>query len=103
MKKEILLILTLCSVLMNIALGMELCTRKPNCEHVHLDEIDRTKDVVPNEKVAEQIAEIFIRSQEDHLTWGRGIEYGVEVTYDESRYEWMIHYDANANWSCVKI
>lgn len=97
MRKEILLTLTLCSVLVNIALGTELCTRKPNCEHIHLDEIDRTKDVIQNANVAEKIAEIFMKSQEGKLAWGKEIEYGVDVAYDEQNYEWIVYYDANAN------
>lgn len=95
MKKSIFLILTACSVLLNIALGTYI--RKPNCEHVHLDEIDRSKDVIPNENTAEKIAEIFMKSQEGALAWGEGIEYGVDVSYDDQNYEWIVYYDANAN------
>lgn len=97
MKKNIFLFLTLCSVLLNIALGIYLDMREPKCEHIHLDEIERTKNVIPNEKVAEKIAEIFMNSQEGKLAWGHGIEYGVDVTYDDQNYEWVVYYDANAN------
>lgn len=74
-----------------------MCIREPECEHIHLDEIDRTKDVVPNANSAEKIAEIFMKSQEGKLAWGKGIEYGVDISYDEQNYEWIVHYDANSN------
>lgn len=93
MKKSIFLILTACSVLLNIALGTYI--RKPNCEHVHLDEIDRSKDVVPNENTAEKLAEVFIGSQEGK--WIKGREHGIEISYDDQRYEWIISYDPNVN------
>lgn len=97
MKKNIVLFLTICSVLLNIALGIHLSIRKPECEHIHLEEIDRTKDVVPNENAAEKIAEIFMKSQDGKLAWGKKIDYGVEVAYDDQNYEWIVYYDANAN------
>lgn len=97
MKKYVILFLILCSVLLNMILGTYLSIREPKCEHIHLDEIDRTKNVIPNEKVAKKIAEIFMKSQEGKLAWGRKIEYGVEVTYDDQNYEWIVFFDANAN------
>ncbi len=97
MKKNIFLFLTLCSILLNIVLGTYLNMREPKCEHIHL-EIDRTKNVIPNEKAAEKIAEIFISSlQEDEFRWIQGREHGVEISYDDQRYEWIVDYDPNVN------
>lgn len=51
---------------------------------------DRTKDYVPNEEAAKEIAEAFF--DENDPGWKDDIEYEVEVIFIEEIYKWIIYY-----------
>ncbi len=52
MKMKILYVCFTLSFLINMALSIHLLKRQPVCEHKHWDDIDRTKDVIPDGKTA---------------------------------------------------
>lgn len=66
---------------------------------MHLDDIDRKKDVVSDEKMALEIAELYISERENYMNQvvrtnyvEDECEYDVEVTFNEQNYEWMVAY-----------
>ena len=91
MKMKVLYICLGISLFINLALGNYIVKWEPVCEKVHLDDIDRTKDIVPNEKTAIKIADAVIES-DDYWSWEEDITYDVHATFDEYRYEWFVNY-----------
>ncbi|MCH5263294.1 MAG: hypothetical protein J1F42_10300 [Lachnospiraceae bacterium] len=99
MKTKILYIGFTLSVVLTLVMVVYLVTWEPECDHVHRGEIeiDRTKDIVPDEVAAEKIARYSLReggyaggfslSHEDEFV------YDASVTFNEQTYEWIIDFD----------
>lgn len=86
MKIKILFICFTLSFLINIALSIHLLRREPVCGHVHWDEIDRKRDVIPDEKTAVRMAREKL--MDDWLMDDYPYEY--HVFYNEPSYEWIV-------------
>lgn len=86
------------SVCTIIVLSLYIVNREPICERLHLDEIDRTKNIVSDEEMAKDIAELYIRGREKKENYEgediRSLEvtYNVEVIFNEKDYEWIVGY-----------
>lgn len=53
--------------------------------------IDRTKNVVPDEETAKRIAEAIIDADELG-TWDLDKDYEMEISFDEETYRWRVAY-----------
>lgn len=73
-------------------LGTYIVKREPICERIHLDDIDRNRNVVFDEEMAKRIAEAYIDSFDEPLGWDEDFVYDVKVTFDEVNYEWIVEY-----------
>lgn len=62
---------------------------KPYCEYIHVEEINEIQNRVPDEDVAEKIADVVI---EAHCELKEGCTYHKEVTYEEQSNEWKVTY-----------
>lgn len=89
MKSKIPAICLGTSLVLNIGLAGFLIQRGPSCEYTHLNEIDRTKDVIPNEETARKMAEVYL---DDFFYFHKDMElpYDAEITFDEAKYEWTV-------------
>ena len=74
-----------------LSLGNHIVKQEPVCEREHLDEIDRTKDIVPNEETARKIAESIIEADKQWI-WEENIIYEIDITFNELNYEWFVDY-----------
>lgn len=83
-----------CSLCISIIVIVILCqcieTREPVCMRVHVEDIDRTKDIVPNEEIAKKIVELYFTKKEGGED--SPYNYNIQVKYDEEKYEWIIGY-----------
>ena len=79
---SIFIIIVLCAYIVN---------REPVCERVHLDEIDRSKELIPDEETAIKIADTII-SADKEVEWNEKFTYEVRVSFDEETYEWLVMY-----------
>lgn len=81
------------SVFTILFLGVCLETREPKCEREHLDDIDRTKDVIPDAETAKRLVEIFFyREDAGIMRMYEHIEYNVDVDFDEQKYQWIVSF-----------
>lgn len=89
MKRKILSICLGVSLTLNIGLAGFLIRRGPSCEYTHFHEIDRTKDVIPDEETARRMAEVYL---DDFFGFHKDMElpYDAEITFDEAKYEWTV-------------
>ena len=97
-------ILTLClgiSFTIILLLSINIIVRQPVCNRMHLDDIDKKRDVVTDKRMALEISELYLREREDYMnqevrTNYHNVEdkykYDVEVTFNEQDYEWMVAY-----------
>ena len=91
MKTGFLYVCFALSFLINMVLSIHLLKREPVCGHVHLDEIDRTKDVIPDEETALRLAkEKLIHPMADSFV------YEYHVFFNEPSYEWIVFIEARA-------
>lgn len=82
------------SVLLNVFLVKDIEKRPSEyCERIHTDDIDMSKNVIPNEMAAIKIAEIKL-SKERMGGFGlvEELEYNVDVSYDEALDEWRVSF-----------
>lgn len=91
MKVKVLYVCLCISILICASLGHYIVKHKPVCERVHLDDIDRTKDVVPDEETALRIAEAIVDSHE-YWEWEEDVDYEVEILFNEMNYEWSVQW-----------
>lgn len=91
MKTKILFGGWLLSILIIIILGTYIVKSEPKCERKHLDEIDRSKELVPDEETALKIADAIISGDKD-VEWDEDFTYEVSVSFDEETYEWLVMY-----------
>ena len=82
MKSKIPAIFLGISLVLNIGPAGFLIRRGPFCEYSHLYEIDRTKDVIPDEETVRKMAEVYL---DDFFYFHKDIElpYDAEITFDE--------------------
>lgn len=101
MKEKVLFLCLGISFITIFLLGANIIVRTPVCNRVHLDDIDRKKDVVSDEKMALEISELYITEREDYMNQvvrtnyhyvEDEYEYDVAVTFNEQNYEWMVAY-----------
>lgn len=99
MKEKVLFLCLGISFIIIFLLGVNIIVRTPVCNRMHLDDIDRKKDVVSDEKMALEIAELYISERENYMNKvvrtnyvEDECEYDVEVTFNEQNYEWMVAY-----------
>lgn len=72
-------------------LSINLIIRKPICDRIHIDDIDRTKDVISDQEMAIKIVELYESWSEKYKNHeSNGIQYEIEVIYDEQQYEWIV-------------
>lgn len=88
MKMKILYVCFTLSFLINMALSIHLLKRQPVCEHKHWDDIDRTKDVIPDGKTAILLA----KEQLDGKWIGEDYPYVYFVFFNEPSYEWIVFF-----------
>lgn len=94
MKTKILYFCLGISVLLNIFFAKYIEKREPECGHVHLDTVDRTKEVVSDEIAAKRIAELFLnRGDGFGLIEREDIIYDVEICFNEPSYEWIVIFE----------
>ena len=98
MKNKIIYVWLVCFVLMNVLLGGYVIKQKLVCTHTHIEDIDRAKEVVPNEVAARRIAEVYIDSLEGVFGWDENVIYDVTITFDDRKYEWMVWYCEGGQW-----
>ena len=77
------------SVFTNVFLIGYSITYEPQCERMHLEDINRKKDRVPSEEMAKGLAGASIGLEDD---WEEqdNFFYVVECSYNEERYEWIV-------------
>lgn len=93
MKRKILYICLGIMMLIDGALGMYILEREPVCDRTHWSDVDRTKDIVPDEETGRRIAEASFKREKSAWGYHEELDYQVEVTYDELSYEWIVTYD----------
>lgn len=81
----------LLSILAIIALCVYIVKTEPVCERAHLDEIDRSKELIPDEETALKIADAVISVDKD-VVWDENYTYEVSISFDEETYEWLVTY-----------
>lgn len=79
------------SIIMIAFLSVKIDTRKPVCERIHVDDIDRTKDLVPDEEMAKKIVDLYHDAMNSPET--DKYDYNVSVYFEEERYVWIVWYD----------
>ena len=96
MKTKILSACLGITFLINFSLGINIAIRKPACERVHLDDINRSKSIITNEKMAKDIVELYIRKKEEYKNYENrlGLTYEVVSFFDEQEYVWVVGYTA---------
>ena len=95
MKVKMICVCFAISILVNIMLCINIMERKPVCGNEHMDNVDRTKDVVPDERAARQIAEILLSigkadGKKDNII------YDCKVIFHEQSYEWIVFFFAKS-------
>ena len=93
MKTKILSACLGITFLINFSLGINIAIRKPVCERVHLDDIDRSKNIITSEEMAKDIAELYIKKQENNEN-RLALTYEVVSFFDEQEYVWVVGYTA---------
>ncbi len=91
MKKSVLIICLGLSFLVNALLCNYIAKRQPVCERRHLEDINRTGNLIPDEETAKKIAEVIIDADENWV-WDEGYTYYADVKFDEESYEWVVSY-----------
>lgn len=94
MKTKILSVCLGITFLINLSLGINIAIRKPVCERVHLDDIDRSKNIITNEEMAKDIVELYIKKQEEYKDYEEDLTYEIECFFSEQNYEWVVGYTA---------
>ncbi len=89
MERKILCVCIVLSAFFSIALGFHLLIREPVCGHVHRDEIDWTRDVVPDAETAVLLVRTKLGKR---LINGYPYEY--RVFFNEPSYEWIVFFYA---------
>lgn len=79
------------SIIIIAFLSVKIDTRKPVCERTHVDDIDRTKDLVPDEEMAKKIVDLYHDAMNSPET--DKYDYNVSVYFEEERYVWIVWYD----------
>ena len=77
------------SLFVNILLSVYMVKREPVCERVHLDDVSRERNVIPDEKTARQIAYIIVES---NFGFEENYFYDPFISYDEDTGEWEVSY-----------
>ena len=93
MKRKILYICLAILMLIDGALVNYILEREPVCDRTHLSDVDRTKDIVPDEETAIRIAEANLKTKISGWNSHGDIDYQIEVIYDEPSYEWIVIYE----------
>lgn len=95
MKRKIIYICLSASILINALLVIHVINMDPLCEHIHYDDIDRTKDIVPDEETARRMAEAVLRMEKS--AWGlkEDCNYYTDINYNEAGHEWIVYFDLN--------
>lgn len=96
MKRKILYICLSASIFINALLVIHIINMKPSCEHIHYSDIDRTKDIVPDEETARRIAETVLRMRKYAFRLKEEHTYYTEITYNEAGHEWIVNFSLNA-------
>lgn len=91
-KKIIVVINVVISFCLIIVLGIYTVKVKPECERVHVDDIDRTREIkYLDDEMAREIANVVMGI--DNVSVGEeDTGYEVEVIFDEQNYEWVVSY-----------
>lgn len=84
-RKYFLLVGIFFSILLNVYLYNDIKYQEPQCGRIHTDDIDRSKDVVPDEKAAIKIARLSLPLEEN-------LEYDIEVDFYENLDEWCVSF-----------
>lgn len=79
------------SIIMIVFLSVKIYTRKPVCERTHVDDIDRTKDLVPDAEMAKKIVDLYHDAMKRQET--DKYDYNVKVYFEEEKYVWIVWYD----------
>lgn len=89
MKTKILYACLAISVLISFALCIYIVKYDAECERVHLNVVNRDGNTVSEAEGAKKIAEAYLGLEENWELQDNAI-YDVEVTFNESDYEWII-------------
>lgn len=101
MKFKIQYIFFILSIVLNLVMIIYLVTWKPECDRPHLDEINRMKDIVPDEAAAEKIARYSVRAGGSAGDFAMSddeefVVYDADVTFIEQTNEWIVDFTAHS-------
>ena len=91
MKTKLLYICLGISILINILIGIHIVRREPACTYTHLDEVDRTKDVIPDAEAAKKIAEVYLDNG-GRFGLSKNIIYECYIIFNDPTYEWIVDF-----------
>lgn len=92
MKIRILTVLLGISILLIIILVIYTVEVEPECERLHLNDINRSEDIdYLDEEMARKLADIVTGAESGFIN-DEKIRYDVEIDFDEQSYEWVVSY-----------
>ena len=93
MRKKYIAVGLACSLLINVSLILNIHNKLPECGRIHTDDINRSLDVIPDERAALKIAKLKLNKE---LMGKFGLEdsfeYNITVTYNEELDEWCVSF-----------
>ncbi|GFI03599.1 hypothetical protein AALA79_02220 [Lachnospiraceae bacterium 64-25] len=95
MKIKILVVLQAISIFVIVLLGIYTVKVQPECERIHLDDIERDEDIAYLDKEMARMLADIVMGAEDNLTDEANTRYDVEIEFDGQHYEWVISYEPN--------
>lgn len=87
-KQAFIYLILVLSIVINILLCVHIAEPDSKYEPVYEDEIERDKNLIPDEQTAKRVADIIVVTQENIDV----DEYEITVTFDEKKYEWVVYY-----------
>lgn len=82
-------ILSLCLGL-SLLLIVNIISCKPECERLHLDDVEKGRNVIPDEETAEEIAYILLEANSGFEGESSEFYYEAEVSFNEETNEWEV-------------
>ncbi len=80
-------------IIINILLCIHITKSNSMYKPVYEDEIEKDKNIIPDKETAARVAQIVVETLDEYVKGiDEGIEYEITVTFDEEKYEWVVHY-----------
>lgn len=81
------------SIVTNILLCVHIAESSSKYKPVYKDEIKRDESIIPDKEAAQRVAQTVVETLDEYVKGiDEGIEYEITVTFDEEKYEWVVHY-----------